>query len=156
MLYLALKSLHVLGVVLFLGNVITGAFWKRQADRTADLKVRAQVLAGIIRSDQVFTLPTVAVIFGTGVWAALLVHFPILGTLWIVAGLALFLLSGLVFAIKVGPLQKKLLANVEAGMSGNWDRAAYEALSRSWLAWGWVAIGAPLVVVFLMVFKPTF
>ena len=156
MLYLALKSLHVLGVVLFLGNVITGAFWKRQAAHTPDLKVRAQVLAGIIRSDQVFTLPTVAVIIGTGVWAALLVHFPILGTPWIVAGLALFLLSGLVFAIKVGPLQKKLLANVEAGIAGNWDAAAYESLSRGWRVWGTLATALPLIVVFLMVFKPTF
>ena len=154
MLYLAIKSLHVLGVVLFLGNIITGVFWKRHADRSDDLKVRAQVLAGIIASDRLFTLPTVGVIIITGVLNALLVHMPILGTPWIAWGLGLFLLSGMVFSMRVGPLQKKLLANVEAGISGSWDRAAYEKLSREWLAWGWVAIGAPLIVVFLMVFKP--
>jgi uncharacterized membrane protein len=154
MLYLAIKSLHVLGVVLFLGNIITGIFWKRHADRSGDLKVRAQVLAGIIASDRLFTLPTVGLIIVTGVLDALLVHLPILRTPWIAWGLGLFLLSGLVFSTRVGPLQKKLLSNVEAGISGNWDRAAYERLSREWLGWGWVATGAPLVVVFLMVFKP--
>ena len=154
--YLTLKSLHVLGVVLFLGNIITGVFWKRHADRSGDLQVRAQVLGGIIRSDQLFTLPTVVVIIVTGVLNAMLVHLPILGTPWIGAGLALFLLAGLVFAFKVGPLQKKLLANVEAGLSGNWDRAGYEQLSRDWLRWGNLATALPLIVVFLMVFKPTF
>ena len=154
MLYLAIKSLHVLGVVLFLGNIITGVFWKRHADRSDDLKVRAQVLAGIIASDRLFTLPTVGVIIVTGVLNALLVHMPIFGTPWIAWGIGLFLLSGMVFSMRVGPLQKKLLANVEAGISGNWDRAGYEKLSRAWLAWGWLAIGAPLIVVFLMVFKP--
>ena len=156
MLYLTLKSLHVLAVMLFLGNIITGVFWKRHADRSGSLPVRAQVLAGIIRSDQLFTLPTVAAIIGTGVLNALLVHLPILRTFWIGAGLALFLVAGLVFALKVGPLQKKLLANAEAGLAGNWDQAGYEELSRQLLSWGWVATALPLVVVFLMVFKPTF
>lgn len=154
MAYLLLKSLHVLGVVLFLGNVITAVFWKRHADRSGDLAVRAQVLAGIIASDRLFTLPTVGVIIVTGIANALLVHLPIFGTPWIAWGLGLFLLAGLVFSMRVGPLQKKLLSNVEAGRSGDWDRAAYEKLSREWLAWGWVATGAPLIVVFLMVFKP--
>ena len=156
MLYLALKSFHVLGAVLFLGNILAGVYWKRHADRSGSLEVRAQVLAGIIRADRLFTLPTVALIIGTGVANALMAHMPILGTPWIAAGLALFLLSGMVFSMRVGPLQKKLLANVEAGRSGSWDQPAYESLSRSWLSWGWVATGAPLIVVFLMVFKPTF
>jgi uncharacterized membrane protein len=156
LLYLALKSFHVLGVVLFLGNIITGVFWKRHADRSGSLEVRARVLAGIIASDRLFTLPAVALIIGTGVANSLMAHLPILGTPWIAAGLALFLLSGMVFSMRVGPLQKKLLANVEAGISGRWDPRAYETLSRRWLFWGWLATAAPLLVVFLMVFKPTF
>jgi len=156
MTYLWLKALHVLGVVLFLGNIITGVFWKRHADRGGSLAGRAQVLAGIIRSDQLFTLPAVGIIIVTGVLNAMVAHMPILGTPWIAWGLGLFLLSGMVFSKRVGPLQKKLLANVEAGIAGNWDQAAYERLSRAWLRWGWVATGAPLIVVFLMVFKPTF
>jgi uncharacterized membrane protein len=156
MLYLSFKALHVLGVVLFLGNILTGVFWKRHADRSGALEVRAQVLAGIIRSDRLFTLPAVALIIATGVGAAWLTGMPILRTFWIAAGLGLFLLAGMIFSMRVGPLQKKLLANVEAGIAGNWDRAGYADLSRRWLSWGWAAIGAPVIVVFLMVFKPTF
>lgn len=156
MLYLILKSLHVLGVVLFLGNIITGVFWKWHADRAGDLPVRAAVLAGIIHSDRLFTLPMVGLIIVTGVANALMAHMPLLGTPWIAWGIGLFLLSGMVFSMRVGPLQKKLLACVEAGIAGNWEPATYAALSRQWLIWGSVATGAPLIVVFLMVFKPTF
>jgi uncharacterized membrane protein len=32
--YLILKALHLLGVVLFLGNIVVTAVWKMLADRT--------------------------------------------------------------------------------------------------------------------------
>jgi uncharacterized membrane protein len=156
MLYLVLKSLHIVSVVLFLGNIITGVFWKAHADRMTDLRARAQALDGIIASDRLFTLPGVMLIIVTGVWAALLAHIPLLRTAWVAWSLGLFGLSGVVFSMRIGPLQKKLLANVRAGIDGNWDQAGYDRFSRSWMLWGLVATGAPLIVVFLMVFKPTF
>jgi len=155
MLYLSLKSLHVVSVVLFLGNIVTGVFWKAHGDR-GDLAARRQALTGLIAADRVFTLPTVLAIIATGIANALLAHIPILGTPWILWSIILFGVSGAVFGARVGPLQKKLLANVEAGMAGNWNESAYRELSTQWLFWGWVATGAPLIVVFLMVFKPTF
>ena len=154
MLYLALKALHIVGVVLFLGNIITGVFWKVHADRTNDLRARAQALDGIIKADRWFTVPGVLLIVVAGVAMALLAHLPMLSTLWIVASLALFGVSGLAFGIAVGPLQKKLLANVRAGLAGNWDENQYNVLSRSWGFWGIVATVAPLVALFLMVMKP--
>ena len=77
MLYLVLKALHVVGVVLFLGNVITGFFWKLHADR-GDLRAREQALDGLIRSDRIFTTPAVLLIIATGVALALLAHIPFL------------------------------------------------------------------------------
>jgi uncharacterized membrane protein len=154
MLYLALKALHIVGVVLFLGNIITGVFWKVHADRTNDLRARAQALDGIIKADRWFTVPGVLLIVVAGVSMALLAHLPMLSTLWIGASLALFVVSGLAFGIAVGPLQKKLLANVRAGLAGNWDENQYNVLSRSWGLWGFVATVAPLVALFLMVMKP--
>jgi len=154
MLYLALKALHILSVVLFLGNIITGVFWKVHADLTGDLRARAQALDGIIKADRWFTVPGVLLIVATGVSMALLAHLPMLSTLWIGASIALFGVSGLVFGLAVGPLQKKLLTNVRAGLSGNWDETQYNALSRSWGIWGIVATAAPVIALFLMVMKP--
>ncbi len=153
--YLFLKALHVVSVVLFLGNIITGVFWKVHADRTGDLRARAQALDGIIRSDRVFTTPGVFLIIGTGVWLSYIGNLPMLRTFWIGWSLVLFGISGAAFMAAVAPLQKKMLANVSAGLGGNWDEPAYQRMSRSWAIWGGVATLAPLIAVFLMVMKPT-
>jgi uncharacterized membrane protein len=153
MLYLILKSLHVVSVVLFLGNIITGVFWKVQGDLRGDLKSKEQALDGIIKSDRIFTTPNVFLIVITGIATALLGGIPILSTPWILWSIILFGVSGAAFAI-VAPTQKKLLANVRTGLAGEWDRGAYERLSRTWTIWGTVATGAPLAAVFLMVLKP--
>ena len=154
MAYLILKALHIISVVLFLGNIITGVFWKSHADRTGDLRARAQALDGIIKSDGWFTVPGVLLIIATGVALALIAHLPLLRTFWIAWSLVLFGISGLAFAFRVGPLQKKLLANTRAGLSGTWNEAEYHALSKSWAVWGLLATGAPLIAMLLMVMKP--
>jgi uncharacterized membrane protein len=152
--YFILKALHIVSVVLFLGNIITGVFWKMHADRTGNLNARAQALDGLIQSDRVFTMPGVILIVITGVLLAMTMHLPILGTKWILWALILFGVSGVAFSVFVGPLQKKLLANVRAGLSGTWNETEYHALSRAWVLWGMVATVAPLVALFLMVLKP--
>ena len=154
MLYLSLKAAHVLGVVLFLGNIITGVFWKVHADLAGTLPARAQALDGIIKADRWFTVPGVFIILVTGIWMALLADLPLLRTFWIAASLALFGISGLAFGVAVGPLQKKLLANVRAGLGGTWDESQYKALSRSWGISGLVATVAPVMALALMVIKP--
>ncbi len=153
--YLFLKALHIVSVVLFLGNIITGVFWKMHADRTRDLRARAQALDGIIRSDRIFTTPGVFLIIGTGVWLAYLGNLPLLRTFWIGWSLVLFGISGAVFMAAIAPLQKKLAATVSAGLQGNWNESAYERLSRSWTIWGGIGTLTPLIALFLMVMKPT-
>jgi uncharacterized membrane protein len=154
MLYVVLKSLHILSVVLFLGNIITGVFWKMHADTTGELRARAQALDGIIASDRWFTMPGVILIIITGVSMALVMGYPLLGTRWIAWSLVLFGISGAAFGIFVGPLQKKLLANARAGIAGTWNEAEYKSLSRSWKIWGAIATLAPIGALVLMVFKP--
>jgi len=153
--YLAMKTLHVLAVVLFLGNIITGLFWKAHGDRTGDPRIVAHTLEGIIRSDRWFTIPGVVLIIGFGVAAAIIGRLPILGTGWIWQSIALFAVSGLAFMLQVAPLQRRLqkLASVGVG-GGAWDQAAYRRLSRRWEFWGVVAILTPLAALILMVYKP--
>ena len=122
---------------------------------SGDLRARAQALDGIIKSDRLFTVPGVLLIIATGVAAGAdratcrcCARSGSPGR-WCCSAF-----PALAFAFKVGPLQKKLLANARAGLAGNWNEAEYHALSRSWGIWGTVATAAPLVAVFLMVMKP--
>ena len=152
--YMLMKSLHVLSVVLFLGNIITGVFWKFHADRAGDLRGRALAVAGIMRSDRWFTMPGVFAIIITGVWLANLGNLHLLKTHWIFWSLVLFGISGVCFGAFVGPLQKKLLANLQAGIAGTWNESEYDRLSRAWEIWGAVATLTPVAALFLMVMKP--
>lgn len=153
MLYLVLKSLHIVAVVLFLGNIITGAFWKVHADRSGDLRARAQALDGIVSSDRIFTAPGVLLIVATGV-ALVFVGGLSFKAFWVLGSIVLFGVAGALFGARVGPLQKKLLANVRAGLSGQWNESEYDALSRGLNVWGITATVLPLIALFLMVIKP--
>lgn len=150
--YLLLKTVHVLAVVLFLGNIITGVFWKLHADRTRNPAIMANALQGVIHSDRWFTIPGVALIIITGVWMAMTAGYPILGTGWIFWGLVLFVVSGLIFQIWIAPLQRQMLALVQNGATMDW--LAYKRLSRRWDISGAVATLTPLLAMCLMVFKP--
>jgi uncharacterized membrane protein len=152
--YLVLKSLHILAVVLFLGNIITGLFWKIHADRTRDPRIMAHTMDGIIRSDRWFTLPGVVLIVLFGVSGAMSAGLPILRTPWIWQSLVLFGLSGLAFVTRVAPLQVKLRAIAAAGRDGTWDEATYRRLSARWELWGAIALLTPLGALLLMVMKP--
>ncbi|HXS82452.1 MAG TPA: DUF2269 family protein [Methylomirabilota bacterium] len=153
--YLVLKLLHVGAVVMFLGNITTGLFWHRHAARTRDPRLLHHAMDGILRSDRWFTNPAAATIAITGVLAAIVGHLPILRTRWIAGGLALFIVSGLVFVLRVTPLQKQLRALAHAGLtSGAFDHARYDALARRWELWGAVALLLPFAAFVLMILKP--
>ena len=155
MLYLALKTLHILAVVMFFGNIATGVFWKEHADRTRDPRIIAHVIAGIIVSDRVFTVPGVLLITIAGIWGAIVGDLPLLRTGWVFWGILLFTLSGVTFMGWVGPLQKRMLKLMRAGVgSGSPDWAEYHKLSRAWAISGALALLLVVVVLVLMVVKP--
>jgi uncharacterized membrane protein len=156
MLYLIFKFFHIAAVILFLGNIITGLFWKAHADRTRDPRVIEHTLVGIIRSDRWFTIPGVVAILIAGFGAAIVAQIPILGTGWILWSIVLFSLSGLAFSFRVAPLQTQLATLAQAGAeSGQFDWARYHSLSRTWELWGLFALLTPVAAVVLMVLKPT-
>ncbi len=95
--YLILKLLHVAGVVLFLGNITVGVFWKQFSDRTRDAAVMAFAMDGIVRADRIFTIPGVILLLGAGLAAAFVGGIPILSTGWLLWGIIAFILAGLAF-----------------------------------------------------------
>lgn len=154
--YLLIKLFHVIAVIIFLGNITTGLFWHAHAARTRDPKLLAHTMDGIIRSDRLFTVPGVIGIIISGFAAAYYGGFPILRTGWIFWTLVAFTVSGLVFMIRVAPLQQRLRALAEAGVqSGTFDYTRYHALAIRWEIWGAVALLTPVAGLVLMVLKPS-
>lgn len=147
------KLVHIVGVVLFLGNITTGLFWAWLAHRRGDFPHIATTFEGIIKSDRWFTMPGVYAILAGGIGAAIVGKFPILGTGWILWPSILFAASGIVFAIFVAPLQKKILRFTAEAQKSESSWGEYRALYRRWEVWGLVAWAAPVVALVIMVLK---
>lgn len=148
--YLIFKTLHILFAMIFLGNIITAIFWKLHSDKSNDPKIIANTLRGLIKADKIFTMPGVIGLLIFGFANQGVGRIPI-DSAWILWSIVLFVVSGAVFMIKVGPLQKKMLA---VATGGNFDAAAYRNYSLDWNIWGIIATVTPIIAVILMVFKP--
>lgn len=70
--YLLLKSLHILGAVIFLGNIIVTGWWKVMADRTRNPVVIAFAQRQVTLTDFIFTGGGVVLILATGLGNAIL------------------------------------------------------------------------------------
>lgn len=152
--YQLLKVVHLFAVIIFMGNIITGLFWKRHADRTKNRAIIAHTMDGLIRADRWFTVPGVVVITAAGVFAAMQAGLPLLRTGWILWSLVAFSLSGLAFVWRVAPLQKQLLALAAGDAEGSLDWTSYHSKSVQWELWGLFATITPAIAVILMTWKP--
>jgi len=153
--YIGFKLIHIAAVILFLGNITTGLFWKAHADRTRNPQIIAHAIEGIIRSDRWFTLPGILIIILGGVGAALVGGIPILGTGWILWSIVLFSLSGLAFSFQVAPLQTRMGAMTRANVDPDqFDWTRYHTLSVAWEWWGLFSLLTPVAAFVLMVLKP--
>lgn len=154
MVYSFIKLIHVIFVILFLGNITIGLFWKMIAEKTKDPDKIAFAFRGIIKADRYFTMPGVIIITLFGVGLAMHAKLPILGTDWILWSIILFIISGIAFMAKLVPLQKKLAALASDKEKFSWDE--YHKLSKQWDFWGYVALLTPWLAMLLMVIKPQF
>ena len=149
--YLILKAIHLLAVVAFLGNIVTGLFWMKFARKTNNISILHHTAAGIIASDRLFTIPGVLIITAGGFAAAIYGGFPLLRTGWIFWPLILFSLSGLFFAFKVVPLQVRMRKYSETGEGFAWKE--FDALLKKWEFWGFMAVITPVISFFMMILK---
>jgi len=154
--YLLFKLVHIFAVVIFLGNITLGIFWKAHADSSKSPQIMQHTMAGIIKADRIFTLPAIVIILIGGFGAAIVGGVPILRTGWIFWSIVLFSISGYAFSAQVAPLQRKLLEVASAGVqSGSIDWKQYSKHSSRWLMWGAVALIAPFIAAILMILKPS-
>ena len=148
--YTLYKLLHLIAVVLFLGNVTLGLFWVAHAERTRDARLIAHAMDGIIRADRWFTWPGVILILAAGFAGAIVGDLKILRVGWIAWSIGLFAFSGLVFGFWLAPLQKRIVVCAAAPKV---DPSQLESLLRRWHAVGWLSLIPLWLALAMMVLK---
>jgi len=148
------KMLHVLGAVLFVGNLAVTALWKSLADRSGDGRVVAFAQRMVTLTDFAFTGPGAGLVLATGLVMAPTFDERFWTVSWIGWGLALFGLSGLIWLMVLIPLQVRQAQLAREFASGGEIPERYRRLSRLWMVWGCVATLLPLCNLYLMVLRP--
>ncbi len=152
-------TLHILGAVVFLGNIVVTAMWMALARSSGNVPVIAFAARTVARTDWLFTAPGVVLVLGNGLalaadryggWS------NVDETAWISLALLLFVASGVVW---VGFLLRYQAAMVRlshvAATGGSALPQDFFAAYNRWAAWGILATVLPLVSLYLMVARPT-
>lgn len=151
--YLWLKTIHIFGVVLFLGNIIVTGWWKNLADRTKNPQIIAFAQRQVTLTDFIFTTGGVLILLGAGM-ANVFLHGLSYSTKWLSHGFAIFILSGLIWAIVLIPTQIKQAKMAKIFANSGEIPQAYWRLCNRWNWFGLIATILPLMNLYWMVFKP--
>jgi uncharacterized membrane protein len=149
-----LLAVHILAAIIFVGNIITAAFWKVRADRSGNLESIALTTRAVLLADNVFTGPGILVLLGTGIAMVGLTGWARFQELWLSLSLILLIITGIIWAAVLMPMQIRMarLARQSAA-SGSLD-PAYQRASKIWAIFGGIATLLPIIILFLMVLKP--
>jgi uncharacterized membrane protein len=152
--YSIFKFLHVLGVILLIGNVTITAFWKVFADRSNDPRVIAEAQRIVILADWFFTASGIVLIVVGGYGMLFVAGLSPFDGAWLVWGQILFLVSGVIWVAVLVPAQIRQARAAKTLKRGSPIPPRYWADGRLWLAWG-IAATIPLVAaVYVMIVKP--
>jgi uncharacterized membrane protein len=154
MTYLTLKSLHIFSLILLFGTGLGSAFYKFMADLHGDVHAIYTTNKHVVLADWWFTTPTVLIQPITGYY--LLQELPFsLTTPWLLASIVLYLLAGacwlpVVFLqIRMRELSRQAVEQKKPLSQDYFDDA------RTWFWLGVPAFTAMVLIVILMVLKPT-
>jgi uncharacterized membrane protein len=151
--YLWLKTLHIFGVVLFLGNIIVTGWWKNLADRTKNPQIIAFAQRQVTLTDYIFTASGVFILLVAGM-SNVYLHNLSYAAKWLSHGMSIFLLSGLIWVVVLIPVQSKQAKMARDFSISGVIPAEYWKLCNLWNWFGLVATLLPIMNIYWMVFKP--
>jgi len=153
--YLLLKSLHILGIILFLGNIIITAWWKAMADKTKEPAIVAFAQRQVTLTDFIFTFGGVVLVSTTGIGNAVLHNMDYYSIKWLSWGYWLYVISGVIWVLILIPIQIVQAKMARVFVKNDKIPDNYWKLGKIWLIFGILATILPMINIYWMVFKPT-
>ena len=151
-----LLALHILAAVVFIGNIITAAYWKVRADRSGNLETIAITARSLLQADYVFTAPGIVVLLVTGIgmvgmsaggWARF--QEP-----WLELSFALLIITDIIWLAVLLPQLRRMVRLARDGADAGALDPEYHKASRIWSMFGGIATLLPILILLLMVFRP--
>ncbi len=152
--YLILKFIHIVSSTVLFGTGLGTAFFKWITDRTGSVPAIRVVSEKVVVADWLFTTPAIIIQAATGLALTAVVGYPI-STGWVMAAIVLYLFAGSCW-VPVVLLQirmRDLARAAEAG--GTAFGPEYWSLARLWFWLGVPAFASVIVIMWLMVNRPS-
>lgn len=153
MIYDVWRFIHVLGVVILIGNITVTSIWKLYADATRDPAIIAFAQRLVTTTDWFFTLWGILLLVIGGYGAAWVAGMDVLRDDWIIWSEACFVLSGAVWLGVLVPLQIRQARLAREFRSGAPIPDEYWRLARLWIVWGLIATAPLIAATWIMVRK---
>ncbi len=148
-----LLFVHLFGAVIFLGNIITAAFWKIRADVKGDAALIHSAAKNVMLADFVFTLPGLILIIVSGALMAAEAGYPMSGFNWLTLSLILFALTGVLWLGVLLPIQRGMIRLSAQALQSGVIPKAYRRASLYWAVFGTIATLLPVAILYLMITK---
>ena len=146
-----MKSLHLLAVVVLLGNLLMAPFWRKRLAALGGPQARAAANRSVRVADLMFTLPGWVVVLATGIM--LIIQRGMRGG-WLHLSLLLFLGWLVLWHVLVLRARKAMIAQAEEAAGGGQASAELAQHERQWQQWSYLAAGIAVLILILMVIQP--
>jgi uncharacterized membrane protein len=152
--YAAVKTLHILSATVLFGTGLGIAFFFWMGGRSGDERAALFAAQATVTADFLFTASAVLIQPLTGAWLVWRGGFDP-GARWLEWTYGLYILAGVCW-VPVVFIQMRIRDQLRAKLSGGaFDAAAHARLRRMWFLLGWPAFLSLIVVIHLMVTKPS-
>jgi uncharacterized membrane protein len=146
-----MKVVHVLAVVVLLGNLLMAPFWRKRLAAVGGAQARAVANRSVRVADLLFTLPGWVLVLATGIMLIISRGMP--GG-WMHLSLLLFLGWLVLWHMLVLRARKNMIAQAEEAASGGQASEELAQHERQWQQWSYVSAGIVGLILILMLTKP--
>ena len=151
---LLLKYLHILGIVLLVGNILVSAWWKIMANRTKDATIISFAQRQVTLTDYFFTLPGAILIVISGDMLAFMLFENTWEITWVSLGRIAFGITGFIWLFILIPIQIRQAKLAREFVKTGSIPETYWKLCQRWNFFGTIAVILPLIVLAVMIWKP--
>ena len=149
-----LLALHILFAIWLMSNLITSAYWKARADRSGDPEQVASTAQALARSDLMFTAPGIAGVLVTGIWMGGITGWDRFQEPWLAISFILTILMAVLWLAVLMPQVRRMARWSRDHVNGSPHIDRYRRAGKIWSITGGIVTLIPVIILFLMVFKP--